>query len=157
MSNFHQHWFTTPPSNSKPNLAYKQARIIATQILFYLIKGRFGLHIITHYYIHICIMKISLRVSTESTKTLRSWDTEKTGKNQNFAQSYPWNGVQRERQFQECKYSSYFNSFPRSFREYLSEWEKTLSAQLNATVKSIVYLNRCIVEQFTVRTKFKLR
>ena len=97
-------------------------------------------------------MKISLRVSTESTKTLRSWDTEKTGKNQNFAQSYTWNGVQRERQFQECKYSSYFNSFPRSFREYLSEWEKTLSAQLNATVKSIVYLNGCIAEQFTVRT-----
>ena len=43
MSNFHKHWFTTPPSNSKPNLAYKQARINATQILFYLIKGRFGL------------------------------------------------------------------------------------------------------------------
>ena len=89
MTSFHQHWFTTPPSNSKPNPAYKQARIIATQKLFFLIKGRFGWEFEgfavyqcqwkfdTLLFIHIYIMKISLRVSTESTKTLRSWDTGK--------------------------------------------------------------------------------
>ena len=38
--------------------------------------------------------------------------TWKGGTNQNFAQSCTWNGVQRERQFQERKYSSWFNSFP---------------------------------------------
>ena len=61
-------------------------------------------------------MKISLRVPTESPKTLRSWDTYEKGiKIKIFAQSCTWNGVQRERQFQERKYSSYFNSFSSQF------------------------------------------